>query len=192
MYHGDCKEVSKLLTQTDFAKERGVSRQRIGQKMDLLRAGGAVSDNGKIRPELAHQILDGTLDVRMVRSNKKGDKLEQCAIENTDKGVGKSDEQPGDLHGIDDNLPFQEALRRKEIVRLKDAQLDYDKKAGALCDAEGVKRAGFDEGRRLRDAILNVPDQIAAIVAAEADEFKVHSILMSALKGALRGVADGV
>lgn len=48
-----------------------------------------------------------------------------------------------------------------------------------------VERAAFNVGRAVRDAVLNVPPRVAAILAGETDQFRVEKILSDELKKAL-------
>jgi hypothetical protein len=47
-----------------------------------------------------------------------------------------------------------------------------------------------DTARKTRDALLAVPDRIAALLAAETDPARVHAVLSNELKQALHGIAD--
>ena len=59
-------------------------------------------------------------------------------------------------------------------------------------EAEAVSRAAFEQARLLRDAILNIPDRIAASVAAESDPIAVHDMLTKEFRNVLNQLAgDG-
>ena len=69
-------------------------------------------------------------------------------------------------------------------------RLKVEQKAGKLVDAEGVKRVAFEEGRRVRDAILNVPARISAQLAVMRDQFEVEQYLADELKQSLRTLSS--
>ena len=43
----------------------------------------------------------------------------------------------------------------------------------------------------MRDALLNIPERLAAMLAAEADERRVHEILAAEIRAALEALMDG-
>lgn len=80
------------------------------------------------------------------------------------------------------------AKREKYLAEL--ARLKYELESGRLLDAREVEKAWFDKARIVRDAILNLPDRVAPLVASETDEHKVHRILTDELRSALEELAD--
>jgi hypothetical protein len=55
-----------------------------------------------------------------------------------------------------------------------------------------VQAAAFNTYRQFRDQLLNIPDRVAAIIAAETglDTKKVHEILTAEVRHALNEFAD--
>ena len=49
--------------------------------------------------------------------------------------------------------------------------------------------AAFTKGRTARDNLLNIPDRLAATLAAESDADKVHQILTGEIRKALDELA---
>lgn len=79
-----------------------------------------------------------------------------------------------------------------EAYRAKMLQLDLEERAGNLVQLAPVERETFAQARRLRDAVLAVPDRIEAELAATSDVRAVSKLLTDALEEALRGlVQDG-
>jgi hypothetical protein len=54
-----------------------------------------------------------------------------------------------------------------------------------------VERAAYNVGRAVRDAILNVPPRLSAILAGESDPFKAEKTLTEELKKALDELSSG-
>jgi len=52
-----------------------------------------------------------------------------------------------------------------------------------------VQVAAFTNGRMARDNLLNIPDRLAATLAAETDADKVHLILTGEIRKALDELA---
>lgn len=80
---------------------------------------------------------------------------------------------------------------RRELFESKTAELDYLKAVGRLVSADEMRDASFRRYRTLRDKLLNVPDRIATIVAAERDPVVVHKLLTDEIKRVLNEFSDG-
>ena len=50
--------------------------------------------------------------------------------------------------------------------------------------------AAFNKFRQFRDAMLNIPDRVAAMLAAETDAAKCYEILATEIRKALNEFAD--
>lgn len=86
-------------------------------------------------------------------------------------------------------LSFHEARTVKERFLAALRKLEYEEKSGKLVDAESVKIAAFNKARALRDTLLNIPDRIAPILAAEANETKINEILTKEIRSALESLS---
>jgi len=82
------------------------------------------------------------------------------------------------------------AIREAYAARL--AKLDYEERTGRLVATEEVKVGWFNILRVLRDRILNLPDRLAAVLAAETDPSEVRTILMAEHRSLLADLADAV
>jgi hypothetical protein len=77
---------------------------------------------------------------------------------------------------------YLEHRARTEEFKAKQAELEYLKDLGRLVSAAEVREAQFRRDRTLRDKLLNVPDRIATIVAAERDPARVHQQMTDEIK----------
>lgn len=75
------------------------------------------------------------------------------------------------------------AIRENYLARL--AKIEYEERSGKLVSKDEVAVAAFTKARTVRDGMLNIPDRVAAIVAAEPDADKVHLILTDEIRKAL-------
>lgn len=92
----------------------------------------------------------------------------------------------------DDTTPALLTSRAKRehcLARL--AQLELDERRGELLRADDVEREAFAIARRVREAMTNIPDRIAAEVAALSDAAAVHQLLSREIRAALVELADG-
>lgn len=87
----------------------------------------------------------------------------------------------------DTDLNIARTKREQAQARIK--IMEADEMAGELVSTKSVKRQAFKEGRRVREAFMNLPARIAAEVACETDPHKVESFLDTEIREILEGLA---
>ncbi len=65
------------------------------------------------------------------------------------------------------------------------ARLDYEERNGDLVRMSDIERIAFNKYRTIRDGMLNIPERVAALVAAETSPRKCHDILTTEIRKAL-------
>jgi len=95
----------------------------------------------------------------------------------------------------DENSPFgasqyTKARAVREHYQARLAKIDYEERVGKLVSRDEVQVAAFNKFRQFRDHILNIPDRVAAMLAAEADTAKCYEILTTEIRRALNDFAD--
>lgn len=83
-----------------------------------------------------------------------------------------------------------EASTLTAMERHRALKIANDLKSGIAVDARAAKRAAFEDGRIIRETLLNFPARMAAALAAETDPAKVFAMLDDALREALHETAD--
>jgi hypothetical protein len=81
------------------------------------------------------------------------------------------------------------AVRENYLARL--AKIEFEERSGKLVSRDEVQVAAFNKFRTFRDGMLNIPDRVAAVLAAESDPARVHEILATEIRKALLEFADG-
>jgi len=81
------------------------------------------------------------------------------------------------------------AIREQYLARL--AKIEFEERSGKLVSRDEVQVAAFNKFRTFRDGMLNIPDRVAAVLAAESDSHKAHEILTTEIRKALLEFADG-
>ena len=79
------------------------------------------------------------------------------------------------------------AIRENYLARL--AKIEFEEKTAKLISRDEVQVAAFTKARTVRDNLLNIPDRLAATLAAEADADKVHQTLTGEIRKALDELA---
>ncbi len=88
------------------------------------------------------------------------------------------------------NITYAEARLLKARYQAALLKIDIDQRTSKLVSAEQVKKAAFDQARMLRDSLLNIPERIGAILAAESDQGKITSLLTTEIRQALEGLSE--
>ena len=79
------------------------------------------------------------------------------------------------------NIKEEESITKK-IIRLR--------LEGKLVDAAEVKRAAFNDGRKIRDSIDSLPARLAPLLAVESDANKVFKIMDQEIRKVLEGAKN--
>lgn len=143
------------ITKTQFAKKHGFSRQYV---TELLRDGVLQEEsNGMLDEENADYALSLKQSMsQQIRGNKN--KLQEL---------------------------FIRAKLQNEIEKGKLLKLEAAEKEKSLISVEDVRRVVYERSRAVRNAILNVPDRVASLLASITDPVELHQILMKELRTAL-------
>jgi phage terminase Nu1 subunit (DNA packaging protein) len=150
----------RYITQKEYAAHRKISPQAINKWVKR----GIV------------KLYDGKVDW------KKADKaIEAYANPAHDRG-GK--------RGAVERMTFAQARTQHERYRAALAKLDFEEKDGQKVDVEAVKKAAFETGRRIREAVKNIAPRIESILAAEPDVARVRAILDREHDAVLADLAD--
>ena len=70
------------------------------------------------------------------------------------------------------------------------AKIEYEERTGKLVPRDEVQIAAFNKFRQFRDHMLNIPDRVAAVVAAETEAAKCYEVLATEVRRALNEFAD--
>ena len=151
---------------------------------------------------------------RAVRRAKKAPLKKQPALSGADRNKIWKQRQKGEDVGPK-YQPDREALQRARIeasetgkagsyktsegrhwdieyrkTKAMKAKLEYEKASGKLVDAAQVMEQIYRLARTTRDAMLNLPDRLAAIAAAEQDVGRVHAMLTAEIRTALESLSE--
>jgi len=146
-----------LVSQAEYARMKDVSKVYIGR---LVKNGTiTLDDSGKIDPDLADKQIENAMP----------------------EGIGVKKKKSSSKKSS-----FSEAKTHEKRIQVSLLELSYQEKAGELVKAKDVEVAAFSEARKLRDNMLNIPDRISALVAAEDDENVVRQIITDEIEKGLQ------
>ncbi|HEY1242189.1 MAG TPA: hypothetical protein VGF16_16610 [Bryobacteraceae bacterium] len=86
---------------------------------------------------------------------------------------------------------FAQARAARELFAARLARLEFERRQGNLLLKRSVEIAAHNRGRILRDALFNLPNRIAAQLAAESDPAAVHGLLENEIRVLLDQFAGG-
>ena len=154
---------------TEYAAHRGVARNAVQTALSTGRISYVLDEQGKKRIDPVQADLQWMKNTDPSKQN------------NTKK------DSPVDMS----NIPLlHESRAIRAWFEAKLSELEYGERSQELLSAKQVRKECFELGRRVRDAILQVPDRISSQLAAESDSFRIHTLLSQELTTALRGLSD--
>lgn len=179
-----------LITQAEWARRRGFSRQYVRR---LVQKGLVRLIDGKVDPAQANAALNAIREpARAVRrATPRGAETDSQSTINASRHAPSSPDpvslpQGGDLPTLLLKTRIKSEAERGKLLELK-AKVE----AGKYVDADEVKVAAFNKGRVTRDNLLNIPDRLSGMLAAENDAAKVHALLSAEMRQALNALTGG-
>ena len=155
-----------LLSQSEFAKRQGWSRQYVAKLVK----------SGKIK------LVNGKVDEQTALSTLKQQAEPATALRQT---PARQDAFPATPTDSRQAVDFVTARTMREAFKARMAKMEYEEKSGKLTDAARVRDDAFQAARMLRDALLGIPDRLADVLAAETDPKKIRELLMNELEDIL-------
>jgi hypothetical protein len=163
----------ELLTREQYALRRNVAGRTIGK---YVQSGVIPLWDNKIWPEEADKRLDIFLVDPLGSGRHNPDTI-------TSEGTSQRKKK-------ENNISYTEARTAEKNLKIELLELDVALKKGQMVLTEDVENAAFSAAREIRDRMLNIPDRVAAIVAAETDEVTIRDILTGHIEGELKAVSD--
>ena len=175
-----------LITQAEWARRRGFSRQYVSR---LVQRGVVRLTKGRIDPAQADAALAAVREPARPTRREGAMKAEPGAARPASR-AGR-DEPPSLPQGGDLSSLLLRTRIRSEAEKVKLLEIKAKVEAGRYVDAAEVKVAAFNRVRVVRDALLGIPERLAAVLAAESDQAKVHALLASEVRQALEELTGG-
>jgi phage terminase Nu1 subunit (DNA packaging protein) len=159
------------MTQVEYAKHIGVSQPRIAQLKKtgaLKKAFKKIGGRQLIDIQKADKLMKENLNIVAQDAYRRTKDKKAKPIKK--QTVKQEKIQAADFSKLTINEAQQEQARYKAAL----LKLKYEQKSKLLVSAEQVEKDFFTIARTTRDAILSVPDRLAAELASSDD---VHFVL---------------
>lgn len=167
-----------MITQSAYAKQRGVSREAVRQ---AIAAGRIILIDGKIDPDVADVQWERNTRPRLKASPPHHDPAPLALSPSPQDPAPAADSGLYDLHL---------ARAKREHHEANIAEMRERQRAGELVELREVELAYTSLAAQLRAAIERIPDKLATRMAAETDENIIHTLLMDELDAALDDMAQ--
>jgi len=154
-----------LMSLRAYAKHRGVSLAAVQKAIH----------SGRITPTADGLIDSDRADAEWNAKTRPGQRRA--------RPVASTTREPAEAPAAGLDYFRARAIRESYLARL--AKLEFEERIAKVVDRDEVQVAGFTRGRVVRDNMLNIPDRVAATLAAESDEGRVHRILSDEILRAL-------
>lgn len=158
-----------------FGAAVGVSKQRI---LDAIKSG-----------LLSESVRTGKKGERTVYLIDEASGIKEWA-DNIDPSKQRDTDKAKSTKELATDSNYKKAKAAKEFFGAKLAELDYNERAGKLVNADRVKAESFKIGRRVRDALLAVPERVAAELASMEEPREIAIYLKEQLAAALKDLGD--
>jgi len=173
-----------------YARARNVSHVAVLKAIKSGRLARAVSRDSagrpRIDPAIADREWDENVDPAARRERKAGGRPLR-----TEPGLYGEDVSAAPSRPRDPNLPsYTDSRAIRELYQARLARLEYERQAGNLVDADGVRVEAYKAARALRDALLAFPARISARLASETTEHGVRELLVEEITLALQELSD--
>lgn len=157
----------------------------------------AYAKHRKVSPQAVFDAIEKGRLVTSVTKQPSGRMLVDVELAdkewaaNTNSGTGSlahAKNKPADEPAPSDSdepMTYAEARAKHEKFKMRLAELELEQREGKLVEADVVQRESFKAARQVRDALLNLPDRVAGVLAAETNQFKVHQMLTKEIRRAL-------
>ena len=168
------------VTVEQYAKHKGIVGRSVRRYLaDGMIPESAVIREGKRRIFIDQEKADKSLENATTRK-------ELLAVE---KPIAEADMMTAATKAGTSGLSFHEARTLSQRYKAALLKIELEERTGKLIDAEKVKSAAFAQARTVRDALLNIPDRVSPILAAERDQLKVADLLTNEIRAALEILA---
>ena len=172
-----------------YARHRGVSHTAVRKAIAAGRITSATG--GGIDAALADRQWSASTDLSKPLNSVTGVPKKRRAPEAPSDPLGTTGVEAG-VAGVSaeaggsrlvSSYAASRAAREAYLARL--AKLDFEQKSAKLVDADEVRAQIFALGRRMRDAMLGLPDRLAPVLAGQADPATIHRVLTAEIVASL-------
>ena len=176
-----------LLSQSEWARQRGFSRQYVSK---LVQKGVVRLVDGKVDPAQADAALEAVREpARPERRPSEPKPVSRpkplpAITPDANQGLDIPSGGAGNLATMLLKARIKSEVKKASLLEIKERI-----EAGKYVDVDEVKVASFNRARITRNQLLKLPSRVAALVAAESNVNTVSDILTKEIHVALEGLS---
>lgn len=162
-----------LMTKAEYAKHRGVSKPAVSKMVRQDRI--LLTDDGLVDQEISDLLLD---------------QFSESPLQNPKPKLPANDLRNNFIERMSAAESYAESRALLTKYKAELARLEIEETQGKLLDRSSVESTAFATARRVRDSILNIPDRISSVLAAETDQLEIRKILSDELRKSLEELSN--
>jgi hypothetical protein len=172
-----------------YARHRGVSHTAVRKAL----ASGRITadDDGAIDPVIADEEWAASTNLAKPRNTVIG--MPRAATRPLDPPPPAQDPAYANPPAISPVVratgrlasSYADARAARESYLARLAKLDFEERSGRLVNADDVRAQVFALGRRMRDAMVALPDRLAPVLIGQTDQAVIHRILTNEILSCL-------
>ena len=168
-------EQMAIMSLRQYAKHRGVALSAVQKAIEKSRI---------------HKLPDGKIDSDAADGawERNTTQYVPAVTRSTSARRSEAEEEDGSGFGA---TQYTKARAVREHYQARLAKIEYEERVGKLVSRDEIQVAAFNKFRQFRDQLLNIPERVTAMLAAESEPAKVHAILNEEIRRALNDFADG-
>ena len=177
-----------------YARHRGVSLRAVQKALASGRI--AAQEDGRLDADVADMNWARNTAPRPRPSSKPVSKaaIKEVASPASPQSAHRHSDpprrEPTEPPKLESGLEYSKARAVRESYLARLAKIDFEERTEKLVSRDEIQVAAFNRYRTFRDGMLNIPDRLAAVLAAEADPRQVHELLSTEIRKALTEFAD--
>lgn len=186
--------MSDLMGRNEYARHRGCAPNAVKKAEDDGRIAAAVVRDEQgvfvaIKWQLADQLWAQNTDpAEAARTRPAAIAPVQQEILPSADAPAPGTEPPAPTST--DQADYLASRAKRENFQAKTAELEYLQAIGELVPAGEAREVAFRRYRTLRDKMLNIPERVASVIAAERDPARVHKLLTDEIKRVLNELSE--
>jgi len=168
-----------LLSITDFAKVKGLSKQRVSKAIQNGKLEGAIVNNGK------RKLIDKDLGLELWDKTTPIAKRVNIPTQTKEELKKQVQEMPAD------QIPdFNVSRAKNEFYKAELARIQVLQQKKELISAKEVEKKSFELAVGIREAFLTLPDRVSNLFASETDATAIDGVLRKEIHSCLESFVE--
>jgi len=169
-----------------YARHRGVSLRAVQKALKSGRI--AAREDGRVDAAVADVNWARNTAPRPLPASKPAKSA--VSQQNSHHHSVPPNREPSEPPRLESGLEYSKARAVRESYMARLAKIEFEARTAKLVSSDEVSVASFNRFRQFRDGMLNIPDRLAAVLAAEKNPRQVHELLATEIRKALTEFSD--